>query len=147
MPARYRQKSSPGRARGLFSLSPAFLLLCLQNTLEAPRSCHFSAQAPQTDTYSCRYEDSSSDLLGISDAKWYGVAWAVSVDMCGRGGGGRGEYVFLMMTLIEDVFSHHPFPTCIAPYCTRKTPRPNLRLAFISFRHIVSPHRKTATAR
>jgi len=48
---------------------------------------------------------------------------------------------------VEDVFSHHPFPTCIAPYCTRNTPRPNLRLAFISFRHIVSPHRKTATAR
>jgi len=67
--------------------------------------------------------------------------------MRGRGGGGRGEYVFLMMTFIEDVFSHHPFPINIAPYCTRNTRRPNLRLAFISFRHIVSPHRKTATAR
>jgi len=67
--------------------------------------------------------------------------------MCGRGGGERGEYVLLMMTFIEDAFFHHPFPTCIAPYCTRNTPRPNLRLAFISFRHIVSPHRKTATAR
>jgi len=54
---------------------------------------------------------------------------------------------FLVVTIIEDVFSHHPFPSCIAPYCTRNTLRPNLRLAFISFRHIVSPHRKTATAR
>jgi len=46
----FTQKISPGRARGLSSLSPAFLLHRLQNTPEAPRTCHFSAQAPQTDT-------------------------------------------------------------------------------------------------
>jgi len=66
MPAGYRQESSPGRARGLSSLSPAFLLLHLRNTPEAPCSCHFSAQALQTDTYSRRYGDSSSELLDTS---------------------------------------------------------------------------------
>jgi len=139
MPAPYWQNSSPGRARGLSSLSPAYLLLRLQNTLEALRSCHFPPKAPQTDTCSRRYEDSSSDLRDTAvalfeshdtrrETRGEALAGAVSVDICVCGGGGKGEFVFLMMTFIEDVFSPHPIPTCMVPYCTRNTPRPKFNL-------------------
>jgi len=63
MPTLYRQKSSQGSARGLSSVSLAFLVLRFQNNQEAPYSCRLLSQAPKSDTYDLRREDSSSYLL------------------------------------------------------------------------------------